>query len=378
MEKPPVTPHPSEADLDRFRRRTLSAGELVAFSDHFERCEACRHRVADSAAGQTIDLLDRVVGRSTHHVSEDNIHGYVNHTLDAQQRHDVESHLQHCRSCADEIRDLQSFADSDRRPDRRSWEPRTWWYPRLSAGDALAAAAPPTRLFRSAPVPILMTLNDGSNTVRVDAHGNVSPAYALDPADTATVRQTLVQGQLAVPANVLRLRGTDSGRLRGPAADSPFQALAPIGTAVQSDRPTLRWTALAPNATYIVRLRDETNGTTITSAALHTTEWTPDRRLLRGDTFVWQVEGSDHGHESIAPEPPAPAARFVVLSTADAQRLDHAPASHLVRGILYANAGALDDAEHEFAELRAQNPGSALAQQLSDQVAEARRAQRRN
>ena len=49
------------------------------------------------------------------------------------------------------------------------------------------------------------------------------------------------------------------------------------------------------------------------------------------------------------------------------------PSSHLLRGILYAGAGVLDDAAREFAALRAQNPTSPFAQQLIDQLASARR-----
>ena len=87
---------------------------------------------------------------------------------------------------------------------------------------------------------------------------------------------------------------------------------------------------------------------------------------------MWQVESSAAGREVTAPVPPAPPARFTVLSAAEAGRLAHAPVSHLVRGVLYADAGLLDDAERELTELKQQNPGSELVQRFVDQLAHAR------
>jgi hypothetical protein len=188
------------------------------------------------------------------------------------------------------------------------------------------------------------------------------------------VRQALVDGRLAVSPAILSLNGADSLQLRGAASQTPFRVLSPIATAVQSDRPTLRWTPLAANATYIVTLRDETAGTTVASPSIQAGEWTPATPLTRGDTYVWQVAGSADGHETMAPQPPAAAARFLVLNADDAERLARAPASHLVRGILYASAGLLDDAEGEFSALRSQNPSSVIAQRLADQLAQARRS----
>jgi len=53
-------------------------------------------------------------------------------------------------------------------------------------------------------------------------------------------------------------------------------------------------------------------------------------------------------------------------------RLAQAPASHLVRGVLYADAGLFDDAEREMAELEAQNPGSEMVRRFVDQLAQLR------
>lgn len=83
---------------------------------------------------------------------------------------------------------------------------------------------------------------------------------------------------------------------------------------------------------------------------------------------MWQVEGSVDGRVVVAPSPPAPPATFSVVPHTDAERLARAPESHLIRGILYANAGVLDQAAEELEQLRAQNPESEAVRQLLAQL----------
>jgi len=174
-----------------------------------------------------------------------------------------------------------------------------------------------------------------------------------------------------IPPSIVALSGAGS-QLRGDVSEARFRVVAPVATAVLSDRPVLRWTALASDAAYVVRLHDETTGAMISSPPVRSVEWTPDAPLTRSDTYVWQVESSNQGQEYTAPAPPAPPATFIVLDAATAARLADAPASHLVRGILYADAGALDDAQREFSALSAQNPTSDVVHDFLNQLVRAR------
>ena len=216
-----------------------------------------------------------------------------------------------------------------------------------------------------------MVLNDGSARIGIEALGNVDGVSALSAGDRSLLRQTIVARRLTIPAEAASLVGA-GGNLRGPAESPGFRVIAPVGTVVLADGPSLRWTTLANGTTYVVRLRDETTGVTVTSPSLHAVEWTPDVPLRRGHTYLWQVEASTVGRESTAPVPPDPAARFAIVSAADAARLAQAPASHLMRGVLYANAGLIDDAERELVELDAENPGSEMVQRFLDQLAQVR------
>jgi len=81
--------------------------------------------------------------------------------------------------------------------------------------------------------------------------------------------------------------------------------------------------------------------------------------------------------ESItAPQPPEPEARFLVLDALTLERIEETrrrtSRSHLVLGILYAEAGLLDDAERELTALATLNPGVALPKGLLADLREQR------
>ena len=73
---------------------------------------------------------------------------------------------------------------------------------------------------------------------------------------------------------------------------------------------------------------------------------------------------------------PAPDAKFKILDASSANEIAAAKRqagnSHLLLGVVYANAGLLDDAEREFQALLKQNPRSDLARKLLNKVKAAR------
>ena len=362
------SPHVTDAEIERFRRRELPGAALVAFSDHAAECDECRARLMGASDLEVAEAaFDAAVGLSGGHVPEVEVHAYVDDGLDAARRREIDAHLERCGDCAEEIRDLQQFAAGSRTLRQRS----TWWYIGMAAAAAIVLAATVSGLLRSREAPILMVLNDGTATIRVDALGHLNLADRLTSTDATRIREALVSRRLTVPAGVAT-SATAESRLRGEAGDAPFRVLAPLATAVLSDTPSFRWSPFADDAVYIVRLRDETAGAMINSPPVRAVEWVPSTPLARGHTYAWQVESSSHGQEYTAPAPPAPAASFIVLDATNAARLAQVPDSHLIRGILYADAGALDDAQWEFSALSAQNPTSDVVHDFLNQLAQAR------
>ena len=62
----------------------------------------------------------------------------------------------------------------------------------------------------------------------------------------------------------------------------------------------------------------------------------------------------------------------MIADAATAVRLEHLPASPLVRGVLYANAGLLDDADREFRTIGATDQGADRVDAFLAQLRQAR------
>jgi hypothetical protein len=89
------------------------------------------------------------------------------------------------------------------------------------------------------------------------------------------------------------------------------------------------------------------------------------------------VKVMKNGREVIVPEPPAPEAKFKVLEQAKAAELERArrqfAGSRLTLGLLYAQAGLLDEAEQELQALVNANRDSSAALKLLRSVKNAQR-----
>jgi hypothetical protein len=100
--------------------------------------------------------------------------------------------------------------------------------------------------------------------------------------------------------------------------------------------------------------------------------------LPRGGLYSWQVTARKEGQEIISPAAPAPEARFKVLEGAKLSELERTEAayadSHLTRGVLYAQAGLLEDAEQQLRALLKANPNSSVARSLLQSVQTLRRS----
>lgn len=122
-----------------------------------------------------------------------------------------------------------------------------------------------------------------------------------------------------------------------------------------------RWEVLR-GAEYKVSVFDDHYSKVAGSGWISTGSWRSAEVLRRGTGYSWQLNVRQGGSEFTIPVPPAPQARFRVLAAAQEHRLNalrrSSPSSHLALGVLYAQAGLLDKAEHEFVALRAQNPNS--------------------
>lgn len=220
-----------------------------------------------------------------------------------------------------------------------------------------------------APASALVALSDGGGQIALGADGQLVGAESLAAADRQKVVSALKSRSVSVPASLSELGGAQSALMGGP-AERTFALVSPVAKVVASDRPVLRWQPLAGAESYRVEITDPAANyrEVATSPALGATEWRVSGPLERGRVYSWQVVALKGGEEIKAPSPDAPEAKFKVLEQPKLSELERAKKNyagqHLILGLLYAQAGLLDEAERELRALVAANPNSAEAKSL--------------
>jgi len=205
----------------------------------------------------------------------------------------------------------------------------------------------------------------------------ISGLDGLSDSDRAALERVLAAKRVDAPASVAGLAG-GRGVLLGSQAQAPRAVLlGPVGRVVETDRPVLRWKPVA-GARFLVSVFDSRYNEMASSGWMQGAEWRVPRPLRRGVVYSWQLNVRENGAEFTVPAPPAPEARFRILSAAEEADLIRVRGtsgdSHLVLGLQYARAGLLDEAGQELRALREQNPRSEMVAALLDSVERLRRA----
>jgi hypothetical protein len=414
--------HLTQKQIEDYPRNRLPAAELLATSDHLDQCDKCRERVE---AGLDVDAVFFALredafaedGNSRAHLTSEQTAEYVDKNLSGDELQVVTDHLSSCEQCAFAVEDLRAFRNQiapsldreygpieDAPPARRSW--REWFGSlfRVSPLPAFGAAAlaiivlsfiawsvwrttkkddrelvfiyPAQPSPSAAPsvevqpelAPIVAQLKDGAGVVSVDQQGKLSGADNLPPGYQELVKRALTSQKIERSSQLQGLTRPPSALMGGNDQAREFSVLEPAGIVLMSDRPTFRWTRFEGASDYVVEIYDEQFKLVMSSPSVTTLSWTAAQPLTRGRVYSWQVKAVKDGQETTVPRPPAPQAKFRVL---DQGRMNEIAlvkraygSSHLTLGMVYAQAGLLREAEHEFRELQKANPQSEIVKKL--------------
>ena len=227
------------------------------------------------------------------------------------------------------------------------------------------------------PSQVAQGLNDGGRIVALDNQGYLTGMESMPPHIQNAVKAVLSNDQAEISPELRGLLGRAGVLMGGSGEGVSFALLSPVGTVVQTDRPTFRWRPLSGATSYAVNVYDSSLTNVATVDRLSATQWTAARSLKRDEVYTWQVTALKDGVEISSPVPPAPEAKFKVLEQTRAEEVNLAkksyPNSHLILGAMYKKAGLLDDAEREFKGLLSANPNSLVAQKLLQNVKSLRR-----
>jgi len=283
----------------------------------------------------------------------------------------AQRHLEACAECRAEVADLAGFATSLGRKARARLPSGAPAFPRWAIAAAILIGLSPFAwwIWRRGSEPrYALAVHDGGAWVGLDFAGRLHTPSKI-PADcAAAVREALETGHLPFPAGYRR--GQPEVLLGSPARTNPPVTIGyPKGEAVITTRPQFQWNVSAPFDSYRVNVYDRDFHLVAASPELHATLWVPDRDLAPGTSYTWMVTAQSGRREIRAPVPPAPEARFTVLSQAETTRLNQLmrrfPGEHLMLATVFAQAGVAARARQEVQLLEQANPKSALVHGLA-------------
>ena len=335
-----MTEHLTSDQVTDWRSGVTGAEDLLRLDDHLAECAKCRALVAGDLKSGVQALQAEF---SQVHLTETELDDYA-----ARRPISVDSmqHLDLCSECRADADDLGQFASGHFALDQPAETPVSprpnalrWLYP-IAAMLALTA------------IGVTAWLADRKHTatpsrVPVEVASNIPPQFETE------VKAALSSGTLHIPAGILGLAG---GSIQFRSADKPatassFHILSPIATGVLEATPLFRWTPV-DGASYSISVYDDQFRLVASAASLKVAEWSPEKPLTRDATYRWEVRSIKGPHTDHSPGPTDPEARFTVLSAEAAKKLTEAvaamPNEPVALGILFANAGALDDARRAF------------------------------
>lgn len=417
--------HPTEQQLMEYQRRNLAPDAFLAVHGHVSECARCAARCYEPGQARAdhetlLAALTPAADEPPYHLSAETASGYAADELDEIELEAAATHLEVCAECAAAVARLRAGREVPA-PARAGNRWQLWpLRPLQLAAAALALAVllgatwllffrsgnsraperagqetppaqaneapppdedrPPAQSPQPEPTPpaptarVVVALNDSGRQVTLDAQGNLAGLEQLPEELRSQVSSALVTQRLA-RAPVLNDLSGEAGVLRGGGVQSgvPFRLLAPLGVVIESDRPTFRWQQLAGADSYNVTVTDGNLNEVAASGPVTVTSWRVARPLARGVTYSWQVTAHKKDGQAVtSPVLPAPPAKFQVLGQKRQRELRDArglyPDSHLTLGVLYAQAGLLDEAAREFEALARANPRADVVRKLLGEV----------
>lgn len=356
-----TTRHPGEAALRAYREGALAPDELLAVDDHLALCAACR---ATGGAAAAVRRFAEGLGGA--HLAYEAMERHVDGRSSPEEQAATAAHIDFCEACRAELDDLARFRTVQRRGTGR-------WGSLAAAAAAAAALA--------AGIAGIVALRD-PHPVRTPVPP-VSPRVAVTPVRPPAVADPfqLLDPSLRQAASALESGTLVSAGLLESLRDPPGQQragdgpedrlprlLEPVGAVVESDRPVFRWSG---TATVRVQVFDREYRLVAESPALREASWRVPSRLRRGALYRWQLAvRNDGGEESIAPAPPAAAARFRVLDERASAALAAArdSGSTLEAGLICIREGLVAEGARELARYAEEHPESARAARLAEQA----------
>lgn len=393
-----MTTHLTAQQMQNYLARRVSIDELGRMGEHLHGCRSCYEAylpVLQTRFPIEIDF-DELGGLKDWHLEGEELVNYLGGRMNQVDLDFARLHLQECRACEERVYDIaknwpehsastngtheESGAPwREYRPPFHSTPSSSWrvaaalllviglalvlWAildtaPRKTrvAQDVPSETIPSENVPQRDTTPPPVAKGTGSDrSVESSAHQQIGIPQNRDTGEvgrrTGRGELVLLAKDLIMPPAIEMLDRTPSMAVRGNQASiQSFAIVRPFTTLISSDRPIFSWTALNGATSYIVSVFDADLHLIRTSEPLSETQWLMPKRLDAGIVYTWTVTALKDGQQVVSPAPPA-RAEFKILRKAEHRKLNRLVSrttSHAARGVLYAEAGLLDEAEMEF------------------------------
>lgn len=410
-----MSEHLLTTEIQNYLSRAMEPTELLKADDHLAECDLCHRQLGDAELSEnTADFLE-ISAEDSEHLSYEQLANYVDEKSDNIEREIADVHLQACVDCAADLQglfemrrlitaDLQNQAEKENEKSifakignffAAGFIPRLGFAALvvllLSVGVfwLISRKSSPEIAVMSPTATANLAQNQNNSTPLENDSENIDAETApLTPTPTAVktfppkyqaeIERVLAENRLNFPNELSQLKNQTGKLMSGGTQEVPFAVISPVGKIILSNRPRFSWKALSGVTVYIVNVYDANFNPVASSPQISGTNWQPNKPLSGGKIYNWQVTAFKDGQEIKSPIRPAPDARFKIIEARKAGELarlsNRYKNEHLFLGILYANAGLLDEAERQFQKEISKNPNSKQARKLLLDVRAKRRA----
>ena len=320
--------------MEAYRNRTASPEQLLAINDHIFECDQC-FRLVDSPekVQAAYEAVNKYVLLGVEHLDYDQVEGYVDGTLDVEKRESVAVHIEDCKECAREVREIAELkARIEADVKSRTTLPKLaaflkmpvnlltvglaflvivcvlvfWAHAHRMNLQVAAMESAMARIDQSVndlrrqiegisakrPGGAPLALKDGNRQILIDGKGELLGFDMLPANYRDALKDALTAGRITIPPPPETTLGQKGSTLGSRPQGRTFEALSPAGTAVEDTRPVFEWQPLADATSYTVFVKDLATGAEIEGQPTGRTTWTSDKPLVRGHQYAWMIEAA--------------------------------------------------------------------------------------
>jgi len=403
--------HSTKDELQNYGASNLSPHEFLRVQMHLETCEECQRRldkmfpnITENEEALFFEDLRESADETFHLNYEEHLKPFVYQTIPAVDREIVESHVETCAECREDLRDLLQFHEElEREKEIRALSKRGLW---TQVSDWFSASKPKAVWFSFAAVLFFvgaglvwflvsrptadiaqnpadtnnLPTNQTIESVPSENNSRVNQNVETPPTNRANTvnrnsdlpEKEIEMANLVLPKFLNDLRTRENETLRG-TNDLPTQKIvvsAPNGEAIRGVSPVLRWQQIPNVEGYEVAVFDEDFNRLAKIENLKGNVWRVPN-LIKGKLYQWQVSAKS-SEANGKTQNYLGQGKFYVVSQNDENKINKA-GNALERGKAFAEAGLLKEAANELRKYLKANPNSENAKNFLRQIAQANR-----